>query len=188
MPRVNLKVISHTDSILTEVMALGKKNARTLGMFPEGAFTDHAKRRTIIIAEENGILIGYLLFRITQSKGVVSIAHLCVADEHRSKGVAKQLLDFLKEKYQRLFKGVALSCRKDYLEASKFYEKHGFKAIKETRSRSKGEHYLVKWYYSFGNDDLFSLSHIASNKISALLDANIVIKLRDEPNFQNANS
>lgn len=183
---MGIKIISHTDTFLSEVMALGKKNAKTLGMFPEGAFTDHAKRRTIIVAEEDGKLIGYLLFRVTQSRGVISIAHLCVSDDHRNKGVAKQLLNFLKERYQKQLKGIALSCRKDYVEASKFYEKSGFKAIKETRSRSKEENYLVKWYFHFGNDDLFSASLFDPNKINALLDANIIIKLRDEPSAANA--
>lgn len=183
---MNIKFISHNDAILKDVMALGKKNAKTLGMFPEGAFIDHAKRRTIIVAEENEILVGYLLFRITQSRRVISIAHLCVADDQRKKGIAKQLLNFLKEKYQKQFKGIALSCRKDYLEASKFYETNGFKAIKETRSRSKEENYLVKWYFHFGNDDLFTVSFFDPNKINALLDANIIIKLRDEPNAANA--
>lgn len=183
---MNIKFISHTDTILTDVIALGKKNARTLGMFPEGAFTDHARRKNIIVAEENGNLLGYLLFRITQSRGVISIAHLCVADEHRNKGIAKQLLSFLKDKYQRLFKGIALSCRKDYIEASKFYEKNGFKAIQEKRSRSKEENYLVRWYFHFGNDDLFTVSPVDPNKISVLLDASIIIKLRDEPNILNA--
>lgn len=182
---MTIRFISHSDAILSEVIALGKKNARTLGMFPEGAFIDHAKIKNIIVAEENGKLIGYLLFRITKATSVVNIVHLCVADDYRNKGVAKQLLNSLREKYQRLFKGVALSCRKDYIEASNFYEKNGFKAIKQKRSRSKGENYLVKWYFHFGNDDLFSATYLDSNKINALLDASIIIKLRDDPTVLN---
>jgi ribosomal protein S18 acetylase RimI-like enzyme/predicted nucleic acid-binding protein len=182
---MTIKVIGHTDIVLTEVMALGKKNAKTLGMFPEGAFIDHAKRKNILIAIENNQLLGYLLFRITQSKGIISVAHLCIDTEQRNKGIAKALLDALKEKYKNLFKGIALSCRKDYTEASKFYEKNQFKAIKEVRSRSQQENYLVKWYYDFGNSDLFSDITLLSNKLNVLLDANIIIKLRDEPNAQN---
>ncbi|MFH6965037.1 GNAT family N-acetyltransferase [Flavobacterium plurextorum] len=176
---MEIKVIDANNLILNKIVALGKKNAKTLGMFPEGAFIDHAKKRCIIAAIEKNILLGYVLFRITQSKGIVTIAHLCVDLECRNKGIAKKLLDAVKNKYRHLFRGIALSCRKDYIEASRFYEKNGFKAIKEVRSRSKEEKYLVKWFYDFGNQDLFSSIHISDSKFNVLLDANILIKLRD---------
>ena len=176
---MQIKVIDQNDPILKEVIALGKKNARTLGMFPEGAFIDHAKKKTIIVALEGEVLIGYILFRITQSKRMISIAHLCIDTDQRNKGVAKTLLNTVREKYQHLFKGITLSCRKDYLVASKFYENYGFKAAKEVRSRSKEENFLVKWYYDFGNDDLFSSTLLSPSKTNALLDASILIKLRD---------
>lgn len=176
---MELKVIGPNDTILNEIISLGKKNAKTLGMFPEGAFIDHAKKNCIVAAQENGELCGYILFRIAQKKGIISIAHLCVDSEHRNKGTAKKLLDFVKNKYQQIFRGISLSCRKDYIEASRFYEKNGFKAAKEVRSRSKSENYLVKWFFDFGNQDLFSVNHISDTKFNVLLDANILIKLRD---------
>lgn len=176
---MELKVIRPYDPILNDIMTLGKKNAKTLGMFPEGAFIDHAKKNCLVAAMENGELFGYILFRIAQKKGIISIAHLCVDSEHRNKGTAKKLLDFVKNKYQQIFRGISLSCRKDYIEASRFYEKNGFKAAKEVRSRSKSENYLVKWFFDFGNQDLFSVSHISDAKFNVLLDANILIKLRD---------
>ena len=100
---MEIKVVDYNDSILNDIIILGKKNAKTLGMFPEGAFIDHAKKKCIIAAIENDKLLGYVLFRITQSKGIVSIAHLCVDLENRNKGVAKLLLDSVKNKYQHLF-------------------------------------------------------------------------------------
>ena len=75
---MEIKVIDANNLILNKIVALGKKNAKTLGMFPEGAFIDHAKKRCIIAAIEKNILLGYVLFRINQSKGIVTIAHLCV--------------------------------------------------------------------------------------------------------------
>lgn len=176
---MEIKVIDYNNPILNKIIALGKKNAKTLGMFPEGAFIDHAKKRCIIAAVEKDELSGYILFRITQSKGIVTIAHLCIDSECRKKGIANKLLDAVKRKYQHLFRGIALSCRKDYIEASKFYEKNGFKAIKEVRSRSKDEKFLVKWFFDFGNQDLFSSTHISDSKVNVLLDANILVKLRD---------
>lgn len=176
---MQIKIITHNDHILNDVMALGKKNSKTLGLFPKDAFIDHAKKRNIIVAVDNNVLMGYLLFRITQSKGVISIAHLCIDTDQRNKGIAKALMNKLKETYKNLCRGIILSCRKDYVEASKFYEKSEFKAAKEVRSRSKKENYLVKWYYDFGNDDLFSSTHLSTSKTNALMDACIVSKLRD---------
>nr|WP_242696454.1 GNAT family N-acetyltransferase [Longitalea luteola] len=149
-------------------------------MFPEGAFNDHAKKQTIFAAIQDGYLLGYVLFRITQSKQTIYITHLCIHPNHRKKGVAKFLLDAVKEKYFHLYKGISLSCRKDYLEASAFWETYGFKAVKTTRSRSKNENYLIRWWYDFGNIDLFSNNIDASLKVNALLDSNIIMKLSDE--------
>lgn len=176
---IEIKLVEHNDSLLQDIVALGKTNAKTLGMFPEGAFIDHAKKKCIIAAVEDGKLLGYILFRITHSKRIVSIAHLCIEIEQRNKGLAKLLLDSVKTKYQHIFRGISLSCRKDYIEASRFYEKNGFKAAKEVRSRSKEERYLVKWFFDFGNQDLFSSTHLSDSKFNVLLDASIVIKLRD---------
>jgi hypothetical protein len=38
---MEIKVIDANNLILNKIVALGKKNAKTLGMFPEGAFIDH---------------------------------------------------------------------------------------------------------------------------------------------------
>lgn len=179
---MEIKVVDYSDPILNEIISLGKKNANTLGFFPEGAFVDHAKKKYIIAAIENNQLLGYILFRITQKNSIVTIAHLCIDSNHRNKGIAKKLLDTVKAKYQYLFRGIGLSCRTDYIEASHFYEKNGFKAVKKIRSRSREENYLVKWFYDFGNQDLFSLIHISDSKYNVLLDANILIKLRDIKN------
>ncbi len=168
------------DNLLAKVIILGKRNSKTLGMFPEGAFRDHARKKLIFAAVEDDQLLGYILFRLTQSKRIICITHLCVEPDHRNKGIAKELLNTVKAAYSGMFKGISLNCRKDYVEASKFWEKYGFKAMQTNRSRSKSEKYLVKWYYDFGNIDLFSSIDKTDDKINALLDCNIIVKLRDE--------
>lgn len=179
---MEFKVINSSDPFLEDIIFLGKKNAKTLGMFPEGAFIEHANKGFIIAAINENNLLGYILFRITQSTGLVSITHLCIDNNYRNKGIAKQLLDQLKKRYQNLFRGISLSCREDYIEASAFYEKNGFIASTRSRSRSKEEKYLIKWMYDFGNQDLFSSTLLSNTKINVLLDANILIKLRDLEN------
>lgn len=120
------------------------------------------------------------MFSVTVSKNSLRIIQLCISNDSRKKGIAKLLLDNLKSKYRDSFKGIALSCRSDYKAASALWETYGFKAMKKDRSRSKKENYLYKWWYDFGNHDLFSLYQSTSTKPQALLDANIVIKLRNK--------
>lgn len=177
---IQIKWIDVRDNLLADVKILGKQNAKTLGLFPEGAFDEHARRRRIVAALIDGKLAGYVLFRITQSKQILFIAHLCIHPDQRKTGVARKLLDTVREKHRNDCNGMSLSCRKDYVEASAFWQKYGFKPKAEKRSRSKEEHYLIQWYYDFGNRDLFSQATTVSEKINAVLDANILIKLCDD--------
>lgn len=179
-PAMEIEIIELQHSLFPDVVILGKQNAKTLGMFPEGAFADHARKRFIFGAVQERKLIGYILFRITRSKGFVCIAHLCVKPEFRGGGIAKALLDAVKAKYSSTQKGISLSCRSDYKEASKFWEKYGFKAMRSTRSRSIEEKYLVKWWLDFGNSDLFSSSVATSSRVCACLDANVIMKMSDK--------
>ncbi|MFZ2784132.1 MAG: GNAT family N-acetyltransferase [Sediminibacterium sp.] len=181
---MQFKWIKPEDELLVDVKILGKQNARTLGMFPDGAFDDHAERRRILACVVDGRLGGYVLFRITQSKRILYITHLCIHPDHRKKGIAKKLLDEVKEKHGTYCNGFGLSCREDYEDACKFWERYGFKPKGRQRSRAKEEHYLINWYYDFGNPDLFSAAFAEPAKINAVLDSNIIIKMRDELHLQ----
>ena len=177
---MEIMAISHRDVLLKQVIALGDKNKQTLGMLPEGAFHQHARNKTIIVAVENNNLAGYLLFRISQKKRLVNITHLCISDEYQSKGVAIALLQELKLKYQNLLSGMMLTCRADYERPSQLWEKFGFKARIRKRSKAKtGEYYLIKWLYDFGNTDLFSDLSLENPKIRVVLDSSILIPLSD---------
>ncbi|MFY0601072.1 MAG: GNAT family N-acetyltransferase [Cyclobacteriaceae bacterium] len=175
---MRIEPIRDNEELLSQVVRLGTKNSKTLGHFPEGAYLQHAYLGYLICAYEDNILCGYILFSITQSKSTIRIIQLCISDDFRNKGVAKSLLDSLKNKYQNSLKGIVLSCREDYKEATQLWKKYGFKGADKVRSRSKKENYLIKWWYDFGNSDLFSLPNKVSKKLKAVLDANILIKLR----------
>ena len=91
---------------LERVMMLHRLNAKTLGFFPKGAFEEHAKLRRIIVAlESDDSFLGYLLFRI--GRGRASIVHLCVSDAARGEGVARLLVDRLKQETKSL-EGIGL--------------------------------------------------------------------------------
>jgi ribosomal protein S18 acetylase RimI-like enzyme len=132
---IEIKSISNRDDLLSKVIELGNKNSKTLGLFPEGAFLDHAAKKTIIAAVDNERLAGYVLFRISQRKRLVSITHLCIDSEYRKKGVAVILLNALKEKYKNVFRGISLMCRADYESASRTWERNGFKAVNDKKEQ-----------------------------------------------------
>lgn len=182
---MEIQIINHRHALLSDVMIMGKQNAKTLGLFPKDAYLDHARKNLIYGAIENENLIGFILFRVTQSKRMVFITQLCISDQHRGKGVAKRLLDQLKEKHCKILNGIGLSCRRDYEDATRLWTNYGFKAVKQVRSRSKEEKYLVKWYYDFGNANLFSGTVESGYKVQALLDSNIIMQLADDPNDAN---
>jgi predicted nucleic acid-binding protein/GNAT superfamily N-acetyltransferase len=174
-----IEYIDQHSKYLKDVIDLGSKSSNTLGFMPVGGFIDHAKKRWILIAHEDDKLLGYLLFRLGIKTSKISITHLCVKPEHRGTGVSKKLLNELKSKYYNSFAGIVLSCRKDYIEPNKLWKNYGFVNKREVRSRSVDEHYLIKWWYDFNQADLFNYTDQNSQILRVLLDANIIIKLRD---------
>jgi len=177
---MKFKYIDQNSDYLKEVIDLSNKHSKTLGFMPEGGFVDHARKKWIVVAIKDEVVAGYLLFRLGKKNLKVSITHLCVKEGFRGQNIAFKLIDQLKDKYQNLFTGITLSCRTDYTYASKLWERYGFIKKNEVRSRSVEENYLIIWWYDFNNLDLFQLSEKYSDKIKVLLDANILIKLRDE--------
>jgi ribosomal protein S18 acetylase RimI-like enzyme len=108
--------INSNSKYLSEVKKLWRTNSATLGFFPDGAFFDYADKRQILVAvTESDSLIGYLIYRVTKQR--ISIVHLCVDSSARKQGIAKLLVDFLKQNTKNSY-GIGLYCRRDF-EANK---------------------------------------------------------------------
>lgn len=176
---IEVKYIDEKDILFKDVMKLGNRYRTTLGFMPDGGFLEHAQKRWIIVAHYQKQLMGYLMFRITSKLSRISIVHLCVKDEYRGKQVSSKLLDKLVEVHKTSLTGITLSCRTDYKFANKLWENYGFVCKTKVRSRSIQENYLNKWWYDFNTPNLFSVLDDSSSKIQALLDTNIILKLRD---------
>ena len=87
---INIKTIGLDSKFLPLVKKLGDENNKTLGFFPSGAFDECAHSKRILVAvNENGELLGYLLFRTTKSR--VVIVHLCVDEKYRGINIANNL-------------------------------------------------------------------------------------------------
>lgn len=177
---MTLEFIDSSHALYQAVKKLGRKYAATLGFMPDGGFYDYASRRNIIIASEEGQLLGYLMYRAVNSFSRVTIVHLAVDDAFRGKGVSTALIDALKKKFKDTgITGISLSCRRDFNKPSEVWERNDFIAKWNRRSRSLEEHYLTTWWYDFNPRTLFSMMYEESGKVRALLDANIIMKLRD---------
>ena len=187
---MTIEFIDNHHSLFPKVKQLGRKCAATLGFMPEGGFDDYAHRRAIIIASEGEDLLGYLMYREVNRHSMVTIVHLAVDDLYRGKGVSTKLLDTLRDKYKDSGAlGISLSCRKDFDYGSRMYERYGFYVKNTRRSRSLELHYLNTWWYDFNTRNLFTAVYEESTKPKALMDLNIILKLRDwelgeNPNFQ----
>lgn len=178
---MRIEYINSSHRVFPEVILLGKKNAATLGFMPEGGFIDHANKKWIVVAYDDADeFAGYLMFRTVPRLHRIAIVHLCVKDAYRGRNVSSLLLDALRDKYKNsTFSGILLSCRSDYVHANQVWKRYGFVCKNNKRSRSIDENYLNIWWYDFNAPDLFSIANQSSIKIKVLLDANIIIKLRD---------
>ena len=164
---------------LERVKELGRAHSATLGFFPEGAFDDHARKGTIIVASnDEGICVAYLLYRITNR--IARITHLCVDHDARGQGVARLLADELKEATADLV-GISLRCRRDYA-ANAMWPNLGFYAQAEIPGRGRDPKDLVCWWYSHGHPTLFDAAIAQENGtvISAALDANVFYDFFDD--------
>jgi GNAT superfamily N-acetyltransferase len=170
---------------LKRVMALHRPNAKTLGFLPTGAFEDHARRRQIIVALDGEDLLGYVLYRAARSRA--AIVHLCVEKKARGRGVARALVDRLKQETKTL-EGIGLLCRRDY-DINHIWSKLGFEAVHSKAGRGKDGAELTYWWFSHGHPDLFSrTSEPDPVRQRVVIDANVFYDLhtRNTPESEDS--
>lgn len=175
------KCIDQNSDYLILVKDLGRRNAATLGFFPEGAFNEYAAKKHIIVAiGVNGEFLGYLLFRITPSRQEASIVHLCIETEKQGQGIAKTLVKELINSTNEL-RGISLRCRRDFA-ASKLWPKLNFSAVSESAGKSASGSILTRWWYQHKNVDLFTplFEKDLTEKLKVVIDANIFYDIKNQ--------
>ncbi|HUR36600.1 MAG TPA: N-acetyltransferase [Terriglobales bacterium] len=96
----------------------------------------------IIVAEENGVIHGFILTHAHKKIG--HIITIDVRDSHRRTGLGSLLLKASEERLRELGKqGIVLEVAVDNLSALTFYKRHGFSVVK-----------TIPRYYSNGLDAL----------------------------------
>lgn len=163
------------------VKELWRKNSKTLGFFPDGAFEEHAAKSCVIVARnKKGEFYGYLLYRVVHRGGVCPvgvIVHLCVAEPYRKMGVGKALVNELRSTTMTNFLRIEVNCRRDY-DATDFWSRSGFVYKGENPGRSG--HPIIRWEMELRQLPLMALmGENDPQKTRAVIDMNILYRLQD---------
>jgi GNAT superfamily N-acetyltransferase/rRNA-processing protein FCF1 len=181
--QIKIQDIDEKSPHLTTVKALWRANSKTLGDFTNGAFADYAARRQILVAlDSHAQCIGYVLYRCSYER--ITIAHLCIDSSARSQGVARLLVDYLKQITQDQYQGIGLYCRRDY-QLENFWSNLGFVYKYDKPGRSKDKKLLAFWWLDHGHPNLFSntLVQKLQSKLCVVIDTNIFLDLYAQENL-----
>ncbi|MEW9518761.1 GNAT family N-acetyltransferase [Streptomyces tubercidicus] len=142
------------DELIDKAVALGDRYTKTLGLLTPPAYRKAAEDGGLLAVVELDEVIGYALFGLPKRSARIRLAHLCVAQEQRGRGIARRLVQGIKERYpQRL--GIKAKCRRDY-NLSGMWRSLGFVPDGEVRGRGRDGEILDGWWLDLGHPDLFT--------------------------------
>ena len=173
---VEIKEVDIASEFLSEVTALATKNSATLGFLPEGAFNAYAQRGWILAAIADGDMAGYVIYRVSGMRAV--LVHLCIDEDSRGQGVAKQLFRGVASRTRDLH-GILANTRRDF-PAHTLWPRLGFTAIGERPGRGMNRSVLTRWWYEHPHPTLFSYSASLVGHQSAIdvaIDLNVFYDL-----------
>ncbi len=173
----NIATLSAAD--LDAVDELMRRNSGTIGFLPLEALRDYLDKGLVLGAfAGDGNLMAYLLYAANRDR--FRITQLCVAEDFRGQGLARQLLDALKDSAatQKL---ITLSCRNDF-PAHNMWPTLGFVPIGEKPGRSREGHPLTLWRLILAADDQLELfrANASESVLDVVIDAQVFFDF-DEP-------
>ena len=179
---MQITIAQLTAADLEAVDELMKRHRQTLGFLPRRALQSYLKQEkggVLGAKTDAGQLVGYLLY--AANPNYFRITHLCVLEEHRGQGIAKRLVDDLKESADTQ-KAIRLNCRRDF-PADAMWPKLGFVALGEKHSRSP-ERFLTIWQLALAPVDQleFFQAKTSSEALDIIIDAHIFFDF-DEPDI-----
>lgn len=172
--QVKIELINEHSHYLQDVIKLGDANKKTLGFLADTAFMDHARRKNIFVAVDAQVgCIGYVLYAYVKRHKRYRLVHLCVAPAHRGKGVAKLLVDYLKE-ITKESEGIGLHCRRDF-KLETMWSRLGFVAQHDKVGKSKNGKLLTYWWFDHGHTDLFDIApkQKLASRLCVIIDTEI---------------
>ena len=176
-------IVQLTPADLGAVDELMKRYGRTLGFLPRGALQSYLEEEKggVLGAKTNaGRLVGYLLY--AENPSYFRITHLCVLEKYRGQGIAKQLVNDLKDSATTQ-KSIKLNCRRDF-PANALWPKLGFVPLGEKLSRSKHGYFLTIWRLTLAPVDQLEIfqAKTSSEALDIIIDAHIFFDF-DEPDI-----
>lgn len=154
---MTIKVVQVTDgqsALLDAAIALGNRYTKRLGLLTPSAYQKYAEDGGLLVALEGDDIVGYALFGLPKRDFHVRLAHLCVAEEHRGKGIARLLVDEIRERHSQRLE-IRARCRRDY-GLSSMWTSLGFVPHGEGLGRGRDQETLDTWRLDLGHQDLFS--------------------------------
>ena len=173
----NITTLSSAD--LDAVDELMRRNSGTIGFLPLEALRDYLDKGLVLGAfAGDGNLIAYLLYAANRDR--FRITQLCVAEDLRGQGLARQLLNALKDSASTQ-KLMTLSCRNDF-PAHDMWPKLEFVPIGEKPGRSREGHPLTLWRLILAADDQLELfrANASESVLDIVIDAQVFFDF-DEP-------
>ena len=157
---------------LDAVDDLMKRHSNTLGFLPKEALRSYLEKENTFGAETgDGKLIGYLLQ--AANPDYFRIAQLCVAEEFNGQGIARRLVNELRNSATTQ-KVIKLRCRNDF-PAHQMWPRLGFFAIDEQPGRSREQLPLTLWCLNLAPDDQLGIFQvkISGESLDVVIDAQI---------------
>jgi GNAT superfamily N-acetyltransferase/predicted nucleic acid-binding protein len=172
-----IELIAADSPRLAEVIQLWRSNRNILGPYPAGAFEERAQNGQILAAIAGDSVLGYVLFFPNRQKRLIRLSHLCVDAASRGKGIAKQLIQALRDQTLS-YHAITLHCRRDFA-AWEIWQQLGFYAAGEKIGRGKDQHKLTYYRLDHEHKHLFSSHQDEDESLKVVIDANIFFDLDD---------
>lgn len=168
---------------LKAVIGLHRRNSGTLGFVPFAGFDERAERGTLIACLDTDAVVGYALYDLPEEH--IALRHLCVDEGHRRKGVARELVDFIRSRHGER-RGIRLRCRRDY-PAAHLWPHLDFAPVVDLPGHSQAGHLLTTWWLDFGHPNLFSYLAEESSRLKVAVDADVFYDLfEDRPGCEES--
>lgn len=102
------------------IYQLSSKNSKLLGFVHPMEIREAIKNKKVIISIIDNKLCGFCIFNpLKKVSNLLTVQVICIVDEFRGNGIAKEMLNFLKNTYKRDIKA---TCVKDS-DSEKFWSK-----------------------------------------------------------------
>ena len=163
---------------ISAVDDLMKRNSRTLGFLPIEALNEYLRKGRVLGAKpESDKLIAYLLYAPSQTR--FRIVQLCVSQEYRGHGIARNLFEELKG-ITTTQSAITLNCRRDF-PANDLWPKLGFVAIDERPGRSAAGHPLTIWHLGLKPSNQMEMelfkTQTSDEAVDVVIDAQVFFQI-----------